>query len=207
MKLFRHNVMIVVMAAVAALFAAGCADDDGVDNRELDYGYVQFKLYKEASAPVSQTDVVSNDTRAVVEELDYLADACKIEIRLLSGSTTIAQTLTLNYADKESAEFGLRSDKLQLLVGEYQIVAFILYDAGDEPLYRGTTQNNTFEVVAGGLTVQDLTADVTPRGKVRFNLKKSLKVSTASWITTPLPRRARHTSRANIPSTRYPRST
>ena len=95
MKLFRHNVMIVVMAAVAALFAAGCADDDGVDNRELDYGYVQFKLYKEASAPVSQPDAVSNDTRAVVEELDYLADACKIEIRLLSGSTTIAQTLTL----------------------------------------------------------------------------------------------------------------
>lgn len=175
MKLFRHNVMIVVMAAVAALFAAGCADDDGVDNRELDYGYVQFKLYKEASAPVSQTDAVSNDTRAVVEELDYLADACKIEIRLLSGSTTIAQTLTLNYADKESAEFGLRSDKLQLLAGEYQIVAFILYDAGDEPLYRGTTQNNTFEVVAGGLTVQDLTADVTPRGKVRFNLKKSFE--------------------------------
>lgn len=175
MKLFRHNVMIVVMAAVAALFAAGCADDDGVDNRELDYGYVQFKLYKEASAPVSQPDAVSNDTRAVVDELDYLADACKIEIRLLSGSTTIAQTLTLNYADKESAEFGLRSDKLQLLAGEYQIVAFILYDAGDEPLYRGTTQNNTFEVVAGGLTVQDLTADVTPRGKVRFNLKKSFE--------------------------------
>lgn len=95
MKLFRHNVMIVVMAAVAALFAAGCADDGGVDNRELDYGYVQFKLYKEASAPVSQPDAVSNDTRAVVDELDYLADACKIEIRLLSGSTTIAQTLTL----------------------------------------------------------------------------------------------------------------
>lgn len=156
MKLFRHNVMIVVMAAVAALFAAGCADDGGVDNRELDYGYVQFKLYKEASAPVSQPDAVSNDTRAVVDELDYLADACKIEIRLLSGSTTIAQTLTLNYADKESAEFGLRSDKLQLLAGEYQIVAFILYDAGDEPLYRGTTQNNTFEVVAGSqFTVND----------------------------------------------------
>ena len=121
MKLFRHNVMIVVMAAVAALFAGGCADDDGVDNRELDYGYVQFKLYKEASAPVSQPDAVSNDTRAVVEELDYLADACKIEIRLLSGSTTIAQTLTLNYADKESAEFGLRSDKLQLLAGEIRL--------------------------------------------------------------------------------------
>ena len=30
-------------------------------------------------------------------------------------------------------------------------------------------------MVAGGLTVQDLTADVTPRGKVRFNLKKSFE--------------------------------
>lgn len=190
MKLFRHNVMTVVVAAAVALFAAGCTNDDGIDNRELDYGYVQFKLYKEASAPVSQPAAESNGTRAVVEELDYLSDACKIEIRLLSGSTTIAQTLTLNYSDKETAEYGIRSDKLQLLAGEYQIVAFILYDAGDEPLYRGTTENSTLNVVAGGLTVQDLTVNVTPRGKVRFNLKKSFEGFDGDLDYDPAPTRS-----------------
>ncbi|HIW65054.1 MAG TPA: DUF4458 domain-containing protein [Candidatus Alistipes intestinipullorum] len=171
MKLFKNNVIFAFVACCAALFAGACTDDDGIDNRESDYGYVQFKLYKEGLEPVDpSTDL---KTRAV-DELDYLSDACKLEIRLLSGDIQISQTLTLNYADKESAEFGLRSDKLQLLAGEYQIVSYILYDVLDNELYRGTTENNMLTVVAGGLTSHNLTAKVTPRGKVRFNVLKDI---------------------------------
>ncbi len=172
MKLFNIKSLFAFVALCAALGSAACSDDDGIDNRELDYGYVQFKLYKEGAQP--QSTNAQAQSRAVVDQLEYLADARKIEVRLISGTTTIAQTLPLNYADKENAEFGLRSDKLQLLAGDYQIVAFILYDIEDQELYRGTTDNNILSVIPGGMTVHDLTANVTPRGKVRFNLIKDL---------------------------------
>ncbi len=172
MKLFNINPILAFVASCTALCFAACTNDDGIDNREHDYGYVQFKLYKQSA--LSETQNAQTQSRAVVDELDYLADARKIEIRLISGNTTIAQTLTLSAASSESAEFGLRSDKLMLLAGEYQIVNFILYNVKDEELYRGTTDNNILTVVAGGLTVQELSANVAPRGKVRFNLIKNI---------------------------------
>lgn len=42
MKLFKSAVMLAVGLAAGVL--AACSDDDGIDNRDLDYGYVQFKL-------------------------------------------------------------------------------------------------------------------------------------------------------------------
>ena len=38
--------------------------------------------------------------------------------------STITQTLPLNSYDKESAEWGLRSDKLRLLAGDYNIIGY-----------------------------------------------------------------------------------
>ena len=46
MKLSRFS---VVIAMVAAFLFASCAKQEMPDNREHDYGYVQFKLYKAAS--------------------------------------------------------------------------------------------------------------------------------------------------------------
>lgn len=186
MKLPNIKTLFAFVAGFAALCSAACSDDDGIDNRELDYGYVQFKLYKEGSLSGTQTQ-----SRAVVDELDYLADASKLQVSLQSGATTITQTLTLSSADKQSAEFGLRSDKLQLLAGDYQIISFMLYDINDEPLYSGTTANNQLSVVAGGLTVHDLTANVTPRGKVRFNLVKDISNLSGKWNATRSSSRAR----------------
>lgn len=186
MKLPNIKTLFAFVAGFAALCSAACSDDDGIDNRELDYGYVQFKLYKEGSLSGTQTQ-----SRAVVDELDYLADASKLQVSLQSGATTITQTLTLTAADKESAEFGLRSDKLQLLAGDYQIISFMLYDINDEPLYSGTTSNNLLSVVAGGLTVHDLTANVTPRGKVRFNLVKDISNLSGKWDATRSSSRTR----------------
>jgi len=168
MKLFRHTV-IAVCAFLACAALGGCSDDEGVDNREHDYGYVQFKLYKKASYEAAATA----ESRAIQPSLDFLNDAAKVKVTLEYGSTTISQTLILSAADKESAEFGLRSDKLQLLTGEYRVVTFMLYDVDDQPLYNGSSSEEPIKIVAGGLTSHDLLVNVNPRGSVQFTFRKA----------------------------------
>ena len=151
----------------------GCTAEEPVDNREHDYGYIQFKLYKSAS----YDDMVAGpapSTRAVVDELDYLSDASKVRVTLEYGETTISQTLPLSAAGREEAEFGMRSDKLRLLAGDYKVKLFSLYDANDELLYNRSGEDVVLTVVPGGLTVHDLAVDVTPRGKVKFILTKDM---------------------------------
>lgn len=151
------------------LFVSGCTNDNTLDLREKDYGYVQFKLYKRASyTPATQS------SRANDDQLDYLADACKVEV--LVRNTTgqkITQTLVLSAADREAAEFGLRSDKLKLLTGEYTLENIKLFDALDNQKYnKEVEENNSFTIVEGGLVSHDVLVDVGQRGKVRFTLKK-----------------------------------
>ena len=157
----------LLTAAVALL--SGCVDEELPDNRDLDYGYVQFRLLKEIQA--------SPASKAEVPELDYLSDASKVKVTLQgAGGQLISQTLVLSAADKEAAEFGLRSDKLRLLAGEYTIASFTLYDGTDESLYSGMPDsgNQSLTVVPGGLVSSDLHVSVTPRGKVRFTIVKDM---------------------------------
>ena len=171
MKLYRFIVCVGLVAM--SLFSTGCTEGD-IDNREHGYGHVQFKLYKQASYDAGNSAEQSS-TRAVTSRLEYLSEACKVKVTLSYNSTTIAQTLTLQSMDAESAEYGMRSATLKLLVGNYKILNFRLYDANDDELYIGTVgENNTFAITEGGLLVHDLTVNVTPRGKVRFSLKKDL---------------------------------
>ena len=161
---FKRFLRFVNLSFVALLCIA-CSKDDAVDNRDNDYGFVQFKLYKAAS--------YDSSTRAIVSQLDYLYKASKITVNMDYDGANIVQTLTLSAADNESAEYGLRSDKIKLLTGDYRVVSFTLYDALDEPLYIGTNSSTEYlSVVSGGLTSYDLTADVLPRGKVRFSFCK-----------------------------------
>ncbi|MCD8275675.1 MAG: DUF4458 domain-containing protein [Alistipes sp.] len=173
MKLLRISVAAIL--ALAAALIGGCSDDEGIDNRDLDYGYVQFKLYKEASY-----DAVS---RAQKPQLDYLYEAAKVQVSLDYNGTTVTQTLTLTASDKESAEFGLRSEKLRLLTGQYRIITFSLYDANDELIYNGMPLDDQLVVEAGGLKIHDLTVDVEPRGKVRFTIRKDLSDFTETPVT------------------------
>ena len=167
MRFLKINIFAIV---VAMLFAQSCATDKTVDLREKDYGYVQFRLYKSASYnPATKTSRAE-----LVDELEYLADACKIEVNLYDeNNRIIRQTLVLSAADSESAEFGLRSDKLKLLSGSYKVGKIALFDPYDVELYNTVpTDNTTFVVVEGGLTQHDIAVDVTPRGKIRFTLVK-----------------------------------
>ncbi|MBO7331183.1 MAG: DUF4458 domain-containing protein, partial [Alistipes sp.] len=180
MKTIKFNVCVVLLMLLGLGFFTSCNDADGVDNREQEYGYAQFKLYKKASYGGSAAQ--SGVTRAIKPELDYLAEACKIKVTLTFEGTTIAQTLNLSATDETSAEYGLRSDKLKLVVGDYRLDAFVLYDAYDEEIYKSSASDvGEFKVQAGGLSLHDVTISVEPRGQVRFTFKKELdKVTRAA---------------------------
>lgn len=142
----------------------GCSDED--EGLQGKYGYVQFKLYKAESES-------GTSTRAVTDKLEYLSDAYKIRVVMLQDGVSISQTLRLNSYNKENAEYGLRSDKLQLLTGTYQIVGYYLYDNVDELLFSGSAgDDNTFTIVEGGLQEKSLNASAVARGTVTFKLIK-----------------------------------
>ena len=174
MKLLKFSV--TALLALGMAFLGGCSDDDGIDNRDQDYGYVQFKLHKEASY-----DALS---RAQKPQLDYLSEASKVQVSLYYDGTTITQSLTLSAPDKQSAEFGLRSEKLRLLTGQYQIITFSLFNADDELIYNGMPGEERLDIVAGGLVSHDLTVDVEPRGTVRFSISKDLSDFTETPVVT-----------------------
>ena len=169
MKLFRNSIFILAVALISS-FLVGCAQMEAPDYRDNDYGYVQFKLYKEASYP---------GTKAVMSQLEYLKDVCKVMVTLRFEGKLISQTLVMSASDDQTAEFGLRSEKLKLVVGKYQLISYALYDKLDEKVYENSPKSDMaiFEVVAGGLHQHDLLADVTPRGQVRFTLKKDFKAA------------------------------
>ena len=188
MKLFKFSV--AALLALATAFLGGCSDDDGIDNRDRDYGYVQFKLHKEASY-----DALS---RAQKPQLDYLYEAAKVQVSLGCNGTTVTQTLTLSASDKESAEFGLRSEKLRLLTGQYQIITFSLYNANDELIYNGMPLDDRLVVEAGGLQVHDLTVEgpsverelglfkVSGKGEKRVEALRIAEIFRASVVDSTL---------------------
>lgn len=165
MKFSRFS---IVLTLLAAMFLNACTKQELPDNREKDYGYVQFKLYKSASYEA---------TKAVVPQLQYLGDAAKIMVMMEYDGNELTQTLTLSASNEEAAEFGLRSEKLQLVAGEYAITSFTLYDKLDGELYKGSA-SGSFTVVPGGLVVHDILADAVERGKVKFRLVKDFQSAT-----------------------------
>lgn len=167
-NLYTTLFLSFVIGLIAMTTLVGCSDDN--DELQGRYGYVQFKLYK-TSSMVTKKDGTS--TRAMTDRLERLSEAQKIEVTLLSNGVTVKQTLKLNAYNESNSEFGMRSDKLQLLAGTYQITGFYLYDKMDQPLYAGSTgADNEFVVVEGGLKLKELIANSTERGMVKFKLEK-----------------------------------
>ncbi len=162
------NYIKMLLLPVLALILFSCTVEEP-DYREKDYGYVQFKLYKEASyEPQSKADG---------KELAYLADATKVKVEFTDGTSVLSQTLVLNAYDEAYAEFGLRSDKIKLLAGTYEIISFTLFGKLDEQIYESSPASNKamkseFTVVPGGLSVHDLLATTVQRGHVKFTLVK-----------------------------------
>ena len=164
MKTFKiYSKALLLLLVTMLTFAVTSCSDDETDGWDGTYGYVQFKLNKKVSTRATRA--------AAVDKLEKLDDAKKIKVVMEHNGTTVSQTLMLNSYNAENAEYGLRSDKLQLASGTYTIIGFYLYDAVDEELLASSA-GETFTVVGGGLAVQDLTVETVERGKVKFNLIK-----------------------------------
>lgn len=179
-KFYSILFLVTIIAGLLAMaVVTGCSDDK--EDLQAGYGYVQFKLYKSASFKQEGT------TRAV-DKLDRLDDAKKIKVIMQYKGSTITQTLILNAFNSDNAEFGLRSDKLQLLSGEYTVVGYYLYDKLDELLLTGSMESgNTFMVNTGGVIVQPLAVDAVERGIVTFKLVKDIVKTRAGEETASYP--------------------
>lgn len=164
-KLYSRFFLPLIVSLLTMVATTGCSDDDEV--LQSQYGYVQFKLYKSASFEKGTV------TRGVTDKLESLSSAQKIMVVMAHNGTTVSQTLPLNAYNANNAEYGLRSDKLQLLAGTYKIIGYYLYDKLDKVLLAGPAgEDNEFTVVSGGLQEQTLTVDAVSRGTVTFKLTK-----------------------------------
>ena len=168
---YQYSKALLLLLVTMLTFAATSCSDDETEGWDGTYGYVQFKLSKKVSTRATRA--------AALDKLEKLDDAKKIKVVMEHNGTTVSQTLVLNSYNAENAEYGLRSDKLQLASGTYTIIGFYLYDAVDEELLASSA-GETFTVVGGGMTVQDLTVQTVERGKVKFNLVKEWEKTRAA---------------------------
>lgn len=171
MNMKRNKYVFLIAILMIGLF--GCSEDKETAPVDL-YGYAQFKICKSASYGAME----GNDTRAT-DILSMLADAHKVKVVMSHEGSTISQTLLLQSYSAENAEFGLRSEKLELLTGDYTIIGYYIYDKLDAELISGTIEDNIFTVVGGGLTVKEIPVDAVPRGMASFRLVKEFLTTRA----------------------------
>ena len=153
--------IIFLLSLLCATLVIGC--EQRAESLDAEYGYVQFRLLKEAQmVPSSRSS----------EELEWLSDATKITVVLQCEGSTINQTLPLTSYDKQSAEWGLQSEKLRLMAGSYEVIGYYLYDSLDNMILTGDNCGK-FSVVAGGLEIKKIGIPTIERGIVGFALLKA----------------------------------
>lgn len=176
-KMFVLSCMLFTLG-----FTVGSCSDDDEDMLQVGYGYAQFKLYKSGMAE-------TKGTRASTNELNYLRDAQKMKIVLINqeDGTEVVQTVGLE-AMGDDSELGLRSEKLQLMAGTYQIIGFYLYKADGvtqdlkQILSGEPDKKMIITVINGGLAVQDIHVKVVNRGLVKFSVTKNFLPSTRATL-------------------------
>lgn len=127
-NLFRISLMMI--SFVSFLLVGACSDEE-IDTRgKSKYGFIQLKLQKKGA------------TKGLVEggELDYLREARKIELVMMQNNRTIRQSVNLHAVNDQAAEFGLTSDRIQVLAGNYDITGYVIY--GQE-----VTADNRMEIL------------------------------------------------------------
>lgn len=154
-----YKILCFALLAVASTAVGSCEKHD--DNLDAEYGYVQFHILKEAQMPESRA----------TDALDWLSEAHKIGVTMQKDGSTITQTLPLSSYDKQSAEWGLQSEKLRLMTGTYNIIGYKIYDMLDNEILSGGNAGE-FKVVAGGLELKKIGIPVVERGIVGFSLFK-----------------------------------
>ena len=169
--MINKYIQLIFLFTFTVLFSS-CTDENL--SKQEGIGYVQFKVYKSASYGEQTT------SRAGANQLDSLYEAKKIKILLRSDQFNFSQTLNLNSYNEENAEYGLRSDKLELQPGKYTIDSYYLYGKTENQLFVGQpSEKTTFTVSEGALCLQDILVDAVGRGHVKFTLTKNIIASRA----------------------------
>lgn len=164
--------IVTVIALLCTVAITGCSDDN--EEMQVGNGYVQFKLYK------SIEDGEESAIRATTDKLDFLNDAKKMQVVLLHNNTTITQSVPLNAYNDQLAEYGLRSDKLELLPGDYKLIGYYLFNKVEEKIFSGEpAEPTTFTIQTGGLIVQDIYVKAVNSGLVKFKLVKDFYAGTS----------------------------
>ena len=166
---FSKSVAVFLFALCALIGLTGCTEQD--DELGVEYGYVQFKLYKNDTAPKQRC--ATRDASAGSQQLEFLSDVRKVKVRMQRNGSTIEQTLVLHSYNDENAAYGMRSDKLRLLTGEYDLIGYTLYDKLDRDIRSSYFDNPLkINIIPDGLVYCNLSTEVTPRGKAAFRLVK-----------------------------------
>lgn len=125
-KLYSIYLLPLIVSILTIGLVTGCSDDD--EALQSQYGYVQFRLFKSAS--------FEGATTRATDKLESLSSAQKIKVVMEHNGTTVSQTLPLNAYNENNAEYGMRSEKLQLVVGTYKVISYYLYDKRDSVVGR-----------------------------------------------------------------------
>lgn len=153
---------------VLLLVVAGCStEDEPVPTGE--YGYVQFHLTKE--------ELKSGQV------LDSLVDARQVEVFLLYDNKDIRQTVKL-----KGDEAYLTSEKLTLLVGDYVVKQYKLYDGFGNVLQTHEPEETVFKIEKHLISSFSITANAILRGTVDFVISKdySLLKSSKAVVNQPI---------------------
>lgn len=127
MKHLFRNISLLGCLLVCLCMATGCSDDNDL-TKPSQFGYFQLKLRKQQV----QTFALTGGS-----ELVNLADAKKIQIDLLYNNKQVSQTLNLAAVSVEAAEYGLTSETIQLLPGEYTVTGYRIYGEYKEGVTEG----------------------------------------------------------------------
>lgn len=108
--------------------------------------------------------------------LNHLADAKKVKLSLRREGKIIEQTLNLMAAEGESAEYGMTSESLKMMPGEYQLLGYAIfgdYKSGDMAEILQVCEPDeptTITIHSNQLTRQNLVVEAKRYGKFSAHL-------------------------------------
>ena len=170
--------MGIILAFVSVFTMNSCSEDEDA-HTDGQYGYIQLKLYKQASRALMEGSV-----------LNRLEEARKIELSLVHKGKNIKQSLNLSSTGVGGSEFMLTSENLKLLTGEYKIVGYVIYGEYKEGtmaeiLQVGTPdEGDTFTIAPNHITVHPLYIESVAYGTYCATMEKVLpEISRATSYT------------------------
>lgn len=168
-KLIQLSFFICLMASFVF---TGCQDNNDLDKGDRNFGFFQLKL--------SKKDLTKGITGG--DALENLKDAKKIQIDLVYNNRQVSQTLNLLAVSDEAAEFGLTTETIELLEGQYLLTGYKIFGAYDQDATTGDKapvlqegepdETTTFEIVESQLHIQPLAIEAQLKGAFSFYIGK-----------------------------------